>query len=257
MMWRFSLYLLVATGTAALPLGAATAQLKPEIPTGSHMQRKPTEADPAETRLIIGDFAKCAIKKHRREAVQFVLSGSSRETMVKIADPDCLSKTIDKKGGADVALRLPPNILGYALADALINEEFPTFDAAVISTASAPTDVVDSEAFARKPGKRYTSEELKKLEDARAAALKDLAFMEFGECVVRTNPSGAYALIRANATSPGESAAFQGLMQTLGGCLGKGEQFQANRTMLRGIIALNFYRLAHAPRLQSSSGAPK
>lgn len=254
---RSSLHLLIATALVGMPLNQAAGQLKPETPTGSHLQRKPTIAPAKDTRQIIAEFARCVVKRHRTEVAQLVLSGVSNPTGRKVADPDCLWDTMAKADAA-VALSLPPTIFEYALADVLVKDEFPKFDASLITTAGPIRQpVLDPTLFAPKPGKHYGPEELQELERTKAKMIAGIAFSQFGECVARADPVGSYALLGTEPTSPAEGAAIQALMPALAGCLDQGEQFDANRTNIRGIIAVNLYRLAHAPRVPPTSGAPK
>ena len=245
---------------AILASETAATQLKPEVPTGSRLavKKEPTLAAPKETRQIIAEFARCAIKKHRTDAVQLVLDPSTTydNNVKRVADPDCLTGTAWRQSNGSV-MSLPPDIMMYALADALVNDELPRFDPSLIEGAAPlPRGLLEA-VFTPKPDKHYSAKELKDLETARATAASRESFRAFGECVVRSDPVRSHALLRTKATSAEEGSAIQSMMPSFGQCLEQGQEFQANRTMIRGAVALAYYRLAHAPRAAPAAGASK
>jgi hypothetical protein len=238
---------------AIAPLTAAQGQLKPQTPTGSHIPVKPGSLPEDQTRRIIAEFARCAVAKHPNAAAHYLLGNAAKVEIKTLSDADCLPKET-YENFAEFAMLMPPAVFSYALADALVNAEFPTFSVSQVQDAAALTpETVDLTKFTPKPGKNYKREELEKLEKDKADALAHAAFAVFGECVVHESPSAAHTLIRAQPTSPEEAAAIQSLMPALGRCLDQGENFQANQTSLRGIVALSYYRVAHAPRVQQQA----
>jgi hypothetical protein len=54
-----------------------------------------------------------------------------------------------------------------------------------------------------------------------------------------------------------EATAFQQLVPEFAACLPSGQKLEFNKATLRGTIAMNFYRLAHAPRTIAPAGASK
>jgi hypothetical protein len=245
---------------AAFGRAPVMAQLKPQAPTGSRIMRNPDEARLEETRRIMADFARCTVKRHRAEAVSYVLDPARHtpdERPKKLADSYCLINLTILKN-ADVALVLPGDMMRYAIADVLLAEEFPSFSPNLIENAAPlnhpqpnPSD------FTPKPGKRYTPEQLQRIAEARVRALVRVAFAQYGECVVRTDPVGSHALINSKASSPQEFGAIQALMPAFAECLPEGQQFKSNAAMLRGVVAVNFYRLAHAPKALPAAGVQK
>lgn len=69
---------------------------------------------------------------------------------------------------------------------------------------------------------------------------------KYGECVVRTNPAAAKALLLTRVETSGEARAFDALRQALGECLPEGKTLAFGKLVLRGTIAVNYYRVAHA-----------
>ena len=82
------------------------------------------------------------------------------------------------------------------------------------------------------------------------------AFFTIGVSVLIVWPSaaGSFALLKTAVESDEEKAALGALAPALPGCVKKGEQLSVNRFNLRGTIALNFYRLAQAPRFAAKPG---
>ena len=66
-----------------------------------------------------------------------------------------------------------------------------------------------------------------------------------GECVVRAAPDVSTRLVRSDIASDAESAAVEALKPALSGCLTAGQTFVFSPEMLRGAVALNYYRLAN------------
>lgn len=249
------LFALAVSGLSA----AAWAQTEPEAPVGSRVKRDPEKARVAETRATLAGYGRCVVKRAYGKAAEYVLDTSSLDFDSKrygeLTSPDCLVHAAVINNYA-IALKMPGDMLRFALADALAARDLADFDPSKIKTAQAlvfPT--IDPAAFAPKPGK-YSAKNLAKLEEDKVMAQGRIAFWRYGDCVVRTDPHGARTLLRSEPTS-GETAAFQALMPALSSCLMKGEQFKSNRTMLRGTIALSYYRLAKAPEIQPPQGTSR
>ena len=190
----------------------------------------------AQNRQSVAQFASCVVERHRREAAQLALSlGVNHATAQTIADAEC----------ATAPMKLWPAALQAALADVLVKEEFPTFDPTLIDgTTPLEQPVLNESAFAPKPGKTYTPEELQKLERTKADLRAGIAFWHFGECVVRANPAGAHALLMTKVASAEEGLAIQDLRPVFAQCPGLNSKFD-DPADIRGTIAENFYRLAH------------
>jgi hypothetical protein len=64
-----------------------------------------------------------------------------------------------------------------------------------------------------------------------------------GDCVVRANPQGALALIRADRGSAAEAAAIAGLSGNFASCLTTGQTFKLKRQNLRLVVAEPLYHM--------------
>ena len=81
-----------------------------------------------------------------------------------------------------------------------------------------------------------------------------MAPIVFGECVVRTDPARAHVLLMTPPGSLAERAAIDALAPAFGDCVVQGGRFTATRPILRGLVAISYYRLAHAARVAPGAG---
>ena len=220
------------------------------------------EFDSKETREVQAKFSECVVKKNYAAARQMVLTPNLedrdwRRTVSRVGDGDCLLKAAHSIGG--VEMKFPLDTMRYALADALVRREFSAGSPPSIKDA-APLEQpeFDESKYQLEPGKKPKKGQLEKLEKNRDKRIALIFLNDFGECVARANPGKSHELLIAQPDTPGEGAAFNALMPEFASCLSTGQQLKFNRATLRGTIALNYYRLAHAPRVAASpAGASK
>lgn len=218
--------------------------------------------DAKETREVQAKFGECVIKKSRSAARKMVLDpnleGSDyRRAFQRVGDGMCLLEAAKTYDG--IQMKFPMDTMRYALADALVRGEFSTGPLPSIKDAAPlaqPT--FDESKFQPEPGKTLKKDELEELEKSRAKRIGLVFLAAYGECVVRANPSKSHALLMAKPTSPEETAALKALTPEFSACLPDGQQLSFGKTPLRGTIAMNYYRLAHAPRAaDQTKGAAK
>jgi hypothetical protein len=66
---------------------------------------------------------------------------------------------------------------------------------------------------------------------------------DYAQCVVRSNPTGAFAAIRTDVGSDAETAAVKALVPVLGSCLVAGQNINLNNDTVRSIAAVGLYRI--------------
>jgi hypothetical protein len=125
-----------------------------------------------------------------------------------------------------MTMRTHPILIRTALAQALVESE-PTI--ALPDLATVP------------PLEHGT---VKRASDKNAAT--GIAMSRLGECVVRAAPDSSGRLVRSAVASPDESAAFEALKPAVSSCLSAGATVAFSPELLRGAVALNYYRLAKA-----------
>jgi hypothetical protein len=74
----------------------------------------------------------------------------------------------------------------------------------------------------------------------------DAALSGLGECIVRGAPEASSRLVRSEMGSSAEERAFAGIKPALSSCLDAGQTLTFSSEVLRGAVALSYYRLANA-----------
>ncbi len=205
-------------------------------------------------------YGNCVVGKNAGAAKRFVLNSDLKPgvfdaLLQKVGDPDCLDRAADSLGG--VEMRFPGDTMRYALANALVRKEFSRGAPLALQDAGPIEQPIFVEAdYLPKPGKRASK--AKELEEARARRIRDIFLTQFGECVVRADSAKSRQLLVTEPDSDEEGKIFSALSAPFSQCLTEGRSLTFNKTTLRGTIAINYYRLAHAPRQPATpSGAAR
>lgn len=221
----------------------------------------PSSAPPQLARQAITEFARCVAKRHPREAADYVLRKNTPISATiwaerRLADRVCVPGG-SNRDDAKALLKLPAE-LRAVLAEVLVREEFPTFDASLINAAQplGYANLVES-LWPADACKKCKPDRLKEFEEMRAKASALMAPLVFGECAVRTDPANAHRLLMTEADSAEETSALRALGVAFAQCVSGGIKFTTTRKVVREALALNYYRLAHAPRVQTAAGATR
>ncbi len=218
-----------------------------------------TEAvtDIATVRKTFDAYTRCVVRKNHKAAATVVLSELNNSEVLerysRLNNGECLSVVGQPSGQAMMAIR--EEQMRHGLADALVRNEFrETFpkdiaQALPLTHRTRVTDVNEPVGFNLFAGADTGN--------AKAKALAYDFLSRFGECVVRVDPASVHWFLTQKPASKEESAALERVKPLLGRCLIKGEEFKLNLSMLRGTLAYNFYRLAHAPRGPLTAGVVK
>lgn len=200
-----------------------------------------------DTRLAIEQFGRCIAARQERSASAAIVRNADNGTLIRdysrLIDGGCMPTPPQ---GA-IKVKFVGDQFRYALADGLVRRQLLSLPAPVLDGV-APLDHREPKEPSRVDRKgrplseaRY-AEAVKNYEQAQAFAYVS----RFGECVVRANPSGARALLATAADSAQEKAAFADLSTAMGNCLEEGSKIELSKLVLRGTIAVNYYRLAAA-----------
>jgi hypothetical protein len=201
---------------------------------------------PDQARSIMLDYARCMVKREHDRAAKILLDNADNQTIEReysrVIDGGCLRMDVDK-------IEFDDDLYRYALADALVGAEFavtgPTdfSDRPPLAHLAPPAQADIDAALAKvKPGKKRDAL-MRGFEAQRVVA----GLSQYGECVVRADPTNTRLWILTNPGSPEEAERIDALRHTFGICLKDGKVAFSKAT-LRGTVALNYYRLAHAPR---------
>ena len=214
---------------------------------------KDDSKEQAKVRKIAFKYATCVVRAHHDKASDAILSTASNGTITgqyrQVIDSDCLRNT----AGPGVDMRFPKDTLRYALADALVNADFaahgdvsfanrlPLAQPEIIS----PEDEAKAIAAARRQRQR---DEIKNgVETSNALAW----LSRYGECIARQDPVNARYWLLTPPETPEETSRINALRPAFGACLDKGT-VKLTRSVVRGIVAVNYYRLAMATIIPSA-----
>jgi hypothetical protein len=209
---------------------------------------QPSNYSAKETRRLAYDYAKCVVARHAGPASEAVLSDVDNKTLMarywSLVEGECLVRQTH----AAAKMSFPGDLYRYALADALVSRELksapvPDFsNVPPLQRRALPEAPAPLRANASKAERRKYDEEMKDFTEAEA--FRSLGAL--GECVVRLNAPGAKGLLLTSPETPAETSSFDALRPALGQCLPEGTTLTLGRLVLRGTIAVNYYRLAHA-----------
>lgn len=252
---------LLAMAIADPPAASPKPEPRREVQLGSRLaQRVDTrEYEENRVRVIQAQYGECVVKKQPAEAARFVITprfdrAEMRRILPKLGDSWCLLIASSAFGSQ---MSFPGDTMRYTLADALVRREFASASPSLKDAGPIVQPVLDESEYVPKPGRRAKQSELNELADNRQKRVATIYMAHFGECVVRANSKASYALLMARSATPQESAALSDLKPAFANCLEVGQTFSLNKATLRGTVAMNFYRLAHAPKVTVSAGATK
>jgi hypothetical protein len=219
-----------------------TAVMAPEPP--------PSDYSISETRKLIHAYGTCVVKNQQRRASEAILRNLDNSNLLRsypqLIDGACLLFA----AGAGAQARFTGDEYRYALADGLVRRTLadappPQLDAVPRLDHREPEEApskLDKKGRPLKPA-RYEAAVLAHQQKQAYAYLS-----RYGECVVRSNPAGARALLLSEPSTAEENSRFGDLRTALGTCLPEGASLQFGKLALRGTIAVNYYRLAMAAR---------
>lgn len=176
-------------------------------------------------RQLMAEYASCVAKRFRGKARSVVLSDLESSAAVarwdEVLSPECMP--MDDAAGTMV-MRTHPILIRSGLAQALLEAD-PRLGLPPLAqipplghgTAKSPSPTVSF----------------------------NIAVSRLGECVVRAAPDASTRLVRSPVASSNEAVAFDGLKPALSACLAAGQSFAFSPELLRGAVALNYYRLAN------------
>ena len=208
---------------------------------GAHLAEAVERSDfsVSKTRMVEYRYGDCIVSRHRQDAATYVLGldrdpKNMRKILRRVTDGSCL--VLAAKENRDVAMKFPGHTLRYVIADALVRSEKPILPEDLRNARTQIRYVIDVEKIAPPA-----------LNEVRM----QIFLASFGECVVRANASASYALLSFSPETQGEVAAFADLASAFSDCMPVGNTVKLNKSVTRGTIAENYYRLAHASPTRS------
>jgi len=200
--------------------------------TGHAQSGVPETRVRAETYLA--EFADCVVAQKVRDAAvdRFLRTVPGSEgfypASMKAADLHCLD-TAARRAGSVLEMRMQPATFRDALYPALYRRDFAhKGPVAGIATAAPATLATEFDG------------------DAAALPADYRPQRALGDCVARTSPAGAHALLTARPYARGEDEAVTVLRPALAACLAEGQTFRLDRATLRAVVGEAAYKLARA-----------
>ena len=189
---------------------------------------QPSSKEAKQGRSVLADYSACVADAEPELARAFVIAGESdadRDEWKQLIDPRCMGFNNGK-------LRMMGFMFRGALAERLIKKTLaPDALANVGELAPINATFPGADPFAQ----NYT------------------LMYRLGECIARTDASGARELLSTKMDSSREKKAIQELAPVISGCVPEGEPVRIDRVRLRYGLATMYYRLA--ARLAEKGGA--
>ena len=244
-----SLALAILLGASSL---APTERVGKPLPQVDRMAGNPSPLNKyskADTQKVHELFGECVVKRHPKQAEAFLLQPdfddeSLGKALAKMDLGDCLVD-VSMDGFYDLKMKLPGDLLRYALAGPLVRRAFGLVPISEFKSVPPLKHQTYDEAEYSKLAKSETAEEIEKLKMTRRGAI---FLSAFGECVVRTDPVNSFGLVVSESGGVEDKTRMAALLPTLGACLPAGKQLSFERFQIRGTIANNYFRLASAAR---------
>ena len=209
--------------------------------------------DMVKVRKIHSAYGTCVVRRNHDISVRLVIEGLDNARVIKnypgLIDGDCLVKVANSRNS--IGLHLPGEMLRYSIADALVAKDLASPELTDLERV-APLRHLSVEDLQFAAGRKPRSAEAQ--QSAIDLREGEIFMSKFGECVVRADPLHAHQFLRASVATAEESSALKLLAGALTKCAPGGASFKVNRTMMRGTIAVNYYRLATAPRSLPTPG---
>ena len=206
-----------------------------------------------QTRSISANYADCVVKKSAPQARGAIAELANSLTVQKkyrrLIDPTCMAQVTTNTSSDGIAFG--GDTFFYTMADALIRKDYaqsgPTDFSAIAPLIHRQKLANPSASEREESSKRQQAEFEKDL--AKSNAFNTLS--RFGECAVRGNPEVSRQLSLTEVGSADERLKFNILLPALAKCLPPEATVKFSPFLLRGTIALNYFRLAFASETDS------
>ncbi|PLK25803.1 hypothetical protein C0V78_02010 [Novosphingobium sp. TH158] len=209
----------------------------------------------AQIRKFMADYGACIVRREPDLARKAVLEGanfhSDSPEGKRLKQRECMDEDLlrNSSGGFQGRLRMRFDEDTYrgVIAEALMAKGIPSLDEAALK--AIPLLTYDEPRPLRtqyRDGKPIPEEKLERARAAIARKTEAMLIGKLGECVVRTAPAPARAVMSTAIESPGELQALNALSPALGQCIKAGETVSLDRMSLRGSLAIAQFRLSQA-----------
>lgn len=215
---------LIAIALACAPMlsGAAAYAQSPSLirPKGMVMELDAARNKDLQRRAM-NQWAECSLKSRRASALAFLDlfpgSKAAHDRVRSVADYDCI--------GAGY-IQYTESLFRGALYQVLYEEDYANVPPGDVAMLASP-----DYAFGGNP---MSSEDK-----------STIAVRRYIDCIARSDPQAAHALLLSTPGTSVEDGAFSALSPGLSGCLAKGDTLSFSKSILRGTLAEVMYRIRH------------
>ncbi len=199
------------------------------------------------TRLVASDFGRCLVRKKPDVARRAVVEDWDSPAMhsQQLITSDCLI------GGV---LAIKPLLLKASMAAALMEADVAGATPETIKLmpplfyrGAPPMLTIDQR------GRALSRRKLVEQQERQQSWAEWTAIAQFGECVVRAEPTAVPALATSVPNTKTEIASLKPFGPHLGNCLRKGVRMEIDRGTLRATLTLAYYRLAMAAKSSATT----
>ncbi|MEQ1496249.1 MAG: hypothetical protein ABL912_10895 [Novosphingobium sp.] len=226
------------------------------VVVGSRAYAEPMMGSRGELLGYVQAYAGCTVRYSHKRAQELVLSNVADDQMESDFKDIYVSSPLVWVSGCrelvirdGVAFRLQPGMYRAALAESLIATDLKDAPIADLSLR-APLQhwQPESEASLGQRLAAASSDRLRaNIETKHNAEISKIWLAAYGECVVRKDSIGSWGWAMSKSGSRDEVVAIARLKTALGDCLTSGRTLNFPKDVLRGTVAINYYRLAKAP----------
>jgi hypothetical protein len=223
---------------------------------GSRAYAEPMLGSRGELLDYVHAYAGCTVRYSHKRARELVLSNVADDQMERDFKDIYVSSPLVWVSGCrelvirdGVAFRLQSGMYRAALAEALIVSELKDAPIAGLSLRAPLQHWLPEGEASLAQRLAATSDDGKraKIESEHKAEISKIWLAVYGECVVRKDSDGSWGWAMSKSGSRDEEMAIARLKPALGDCLTSGSTLNFPKDILRGTIAINYYRLANAP----------
>lgn len=208
----------------------------------------------ADAREVMEDLAACVVRGDHDVARRFVLTPLyeqvDRSTSKRVVDGNCMGFRAGR-------LKMTPNLYRAALAEQLVKTDLAAWP--VIDPSNVPPikwgKVKMPPANDPKSGKPFSAAQSAEFAKRFERISNEILVGQLGECVVRTDPAKALALLKTRINKPDEVEALKALLPVFSGCVQQGASVALDRTNMRSGVALSYYRIASSMMPTALAGA--
>lgn len=210
-----------------------------------------------DTRLLIDDYGTCVVRRKHDSAATALSRNLDNADLMKFYPELVDGRCMDGPPLARTTrVRFQGDEFRYAIADALVRKDLASLPPPAVASVP-PLDHREPTLPSRVDAKGHALNE-REYQQAVQAYERETAFTyvsRLGECIVRANPAEARDLLATKPESPEENSSFVAMGGAISSCVNNGEKLSLNKLILRGTIAVNYYRLATAARGMPVAGA--